>query len=125
MTVSAGFSRTTRSTMAARLLVSTAAQRAMAAMPPLPGAATISVTSGEFLSAQMRACSRPPPPMTRTFIASLLEEKCFGYFGDKIFIFSCLRTGCVCKIMEIKDLLLEYRFYAGYVLMGPGVLCFS
>ncbi len=46
----------------------TGEQRARAAMPPLPGAATISVTSGDCLSAQMMACSRPPPPMTRAFM---------------------------------------------------------
>src|SRR3981081_571754 len=39
-------------------------------MPPFPGAQRTSVTWGDLRSAQTRACSRPPPPMTRTFIRS-------------------------------------------------------
>jgi fructose-bisphosphate aldolase class II len=43
-------------------------QVASAAMPPLPGSAKISVTSGFSLSFLMMACSRPPPPITISFM---------------------------------------------------------
>src|SRR5699024_1417488 len=37
-------------------------------MPPLPGAQYSSVTLGLWASFQQMACSRPPPPTTKTFI---------------------------------------------------------
>ena len=37
------------------------------AVPALPGATITSVTRGDCASFQASACSRPPPPMTRTF----------------------------------------------------------
>jgi hypothetical protein len=37
-------------------------------VPALPGAQANSVTCGEAASFQTSACSRPPDPMTRTFI---------------------------------------------------------
>ena len=42
-------------------------QRASAAIPALPGAQTSSGARGERASARTIACSRPPPPTTRTF----------------------------------------------------------
>src|SRR6187200_2694828 len=36
-------------------------------MPAFPGATSSSVTSGLRASPHARACSRPPPPTTRTF----------------------------------------------------------
>ena len=39
------------------------------AVPALPGATITSVTRGDCASFQASACSRPPPPMTRTFKA--------------------------------------------------------
>src|SRR6185312_2515089 len=44
------------------------AQRAIRAMPPLPGAQTTSVTRGLRWTAHASACSRPPEPRIRTFI---------------------------------------------------------
>jgi hypothetical protein len=38
-------------------------------MPPLPGAQIRRVSTGEAASFQQSACSRPPEPMTSTFIA--------------------------------------------------------
>src|ERR1700690_2013073 len=66
--VRSGFSASARRTMAARFLRSTETQRAIWAMPPLPGAQTISVTRELRLTAQSRACSRPPEPRIRAFI---------------------------------------------------------
>ena len=43
-------------------------QRAICAMPPLPGAQTTSVTRSLFLTAHASACSRPPDPRIKTFI---------------------------------------------------------
>ena len=43
--------------------------RASAAMPALPGAHSTSGARGLRCSARTIACSRPPPPTTRTFIA--------------------------------------------------------
>ena len=58
-----------RRTMASRSLRSTGTQRAICAMPPLPGAQTTSVTRGLRATAQASACSRPPEPRIKTFIA--------------------------------------------------------
>src|SRR5688572_2776513 len=44
------------------------------AVPALPGATITSVTRGDCASFQARACSRPPPPMTRTFTAGSMAE---------------------------------------------------
>eukprot|EP00958_Prasinococcus_capsulatus_P001705 scaffold149_cov383-Prasinococcus_capsulatus_cf.AAC.25 len=39
-------------------------------MPALPGAQNVAVDRGLCASFQLRACSRPPPPTTRTAIGS-------------------------------------------------------
>src|SRR3990167_8377080 len=41
------------------------------AVPPLPGATKTRGTPGDWLSFQAMACSRPPPPMTSTFMGGL------------------------------------------------------
>ena len=41
-------------------------------MPPLPGAQTTSVTRSLRFTAQASACSRPPEPKIKTFIAASL-----------------------------------------------------
>src|SRR5581483_728649 len=41
------------------------------AMPAFPGAQTSFLTRGDCASFQTRACSRPPDPMTRTFMAAI------------------------------------------------------
>src|SRR6476646_856661 len=56
--------------------------RAWAAMPGLPGAQSTSGSCGERRSARTRACSRPPPPMTRTFIPHPLRGASQG--GDEL-----------------------------------------
>ncbi len=66
-TVRSGCSRSTTSTIASRFATSTGTHRATPAMPPLPGAQTTSPTREDFEMAHARACSRPPPPSTRTF----------------------------------------------------------
>ncbi len=66
---------TTRSTCSSRAAATSASisptpigsSRASAAMPALPGAHSSSGDCGERASARTIACSRPPPPMTRTF----------------------------------------------------------
>src|SRR5258708_26624439 len=47
---------------------SMATHSASAAMPPFPGAHQIFSTRGLSFSFHTSACSRPPPPRTRTFI---------------------------------------------------------
>jgi hypothetical protein len=42
------------------------------AVPALPGATSTSLTRGDCASFQASACSRPPEPMTRTFMRLLL-----------------------------------------------------
>src|SRR5438034_6427031 len=51
-----------------------ATHSASAAMPPFPGAHQIFSTRGLSLSFHTSACSRPPPPRTRTFI--LIPRRC-------------------------------------------------
>jgi hypothetical protein len=65
-------------TMASRFLRSTGTQRAICAMPPLPGAQTTSVTFWLRFTAQASACSRPPEPKIKTFIAASLLSLCGG-----------------------------------------------
>ena len=45
----------------------------IAAIPPLPGRAKISVTAGFSFSFLIMACSRPPEPTTNSFIVFLLN----------------------------------------------------
>src|ERR1035438_529804 len=70
--VRSGCSMSATWTMASRSLRSTGTQRAIWAMPPLPGAHTISVTRLLRLTAQANACSRPPEPRIKTFIGAFL-----------------------------------------------------
>src|SRR6185437_2446576 len=63
--------RSTRSSAAARTIPETSSAptgsvRASRAIPALPGAHRISGRRGERESAWISACSRPPPPTTRT-----------------------------------------------------------
>ena len=55
-------------TNAAGSLSATFVLRAMVAVPPLPGATNTCETRGDCDSFQARACSRPPEPMTNSFI---------------------------------------------------------
>jgi hypothetical protein len=43
-------------------------------MPALPGAQNNLVNKGDAAKAQQSACSRPPPPTTRTRIAPLADQ---------------------------------------------------
>src|ERR1039458_8192286 len=71
--VSPGCSASAWRTIAATSFRSTGTQRAICAIPPLPGAQTISVTRVLRFTAHASACSRPPAPKINTFmIASLL-----------------------------------------------------
>ena len=45
----------------------------ISAVPALPGAQKIRSTSDDWFSFQTSACSRPPPPMTRIFIARSID----------------------------------------------------
>src|SRR6478736_150579 len=79
--------RSTRSDAAASATAAlssaaTSSTRASAAMPGLPGAQSTSGSCGERRSARTRACSRPPPPMTRTFIPHPLRGASQG--GDEL-----------------------------------------
>src|SRR5437763_15934024 len=51
------------------LLTSTGRHSASSEMPPFPGAQQTLLTRGDCRNFQTSACSRPPLPITRTFIA--------------------------------------------------------
>ena len=51
---------------------------ANAAVPGLPGAQKIAFARGESDNFQAKACSRPPLPTTKTFIAALAFLGCLG-----------------------------------------------
>src|SRR5271157_398605 len=67
--VSPGCSASATRTIASRFFRSTGTQRAISAMPPLPGAHTTSLTRSLRFTAQASACSRPPEPNIKTFMA--------------------------------------------------------
>ena len=67
MTKSMALSRA-QFTMPSTSVAFTGTHRATWAMPAFPGAQYSSVTLGLWASFQQMACSRPPPPTTRTFI---------------------------------------------------------
>jgi hypothetical protein len=60
-------------------VIATFATPGSRAVPALPGATNTFATRGDCASFHASACSRPPPPMTRTFIR--LEAR-----GDAILI---------------------------------------
>ena len=60
-------SRSTAATSPSTSSAATSSRRASWAMPALPGAHSSSVAPAERASARTIACSRPPPPTTRTF----------------------------------------------------------
>src|SRR4051812_24375701 len=69
--------KSTRSSIAVRTIASTSAASmsgkhgtSLRAMPALPGAAITSGCWGLRSNARTRACSRPPPPTTRTLVTS-------------------------------------------------------
>ena len=66
------FSFLASSTILAKSIALTLTHLASAAMPPLPGAQIISSIVGFSFSLRMIACSRPPEPITKTFIDYLL-----------------------------------------------------
>src|SRR5262245_26285299 len=51
---------------------------AMPAMPALPGAASTRVTGGACARRQHSACSRPPPPTTRTSTSPSVRKELQG-----------------------------------------------
>jgi hypothetical protein len=59
------FANATRSGIASIATFTTPGSRAV---PAFPGATNTRATRGELASFQAIACSRPPPPMTRTFM---------------------------------------------------------
>ncbi len=59
-------------------------QRAIWAMPPLPGAHTTSVIRWLRFTAQASACSRPPEPRIKTFIAQLPMAPAFARLQQAI-----------------------------------------
>src|SRR5579883_610926 len=52
---------------------------ASCAVPPLPGAQYSAVSSGDLLTAQQSACSRAPPPITRTRMSLFLSINVRNY----------------------------------------------
>src|SRR5580692_8117477 len=68
--VSPGCSASATPTSESTSFKSAGTHRAISAMPPLPGAHTISVTFPLRLTAQASACSRPPEPKINTFMGA-------------------------------------------------------
>src|SRR3546814_19221766 len=57
------------------------------AVPALPGATSTVAMRGDCASFHASACSRPPPPMTRTFITLVPEMPAAGeHHGDAMFV---------------------------------------
>src|SRR5690606_8111302 len=82
-------SRSTRATRPSRSVAPTSTLRhfASVAVPALPGATSTCETRGDCASFHANACSRPPPPMTRTFIGSVPEVPDAGeHHGDAVFV---------------------------------------
>ena len=65
-------SRPASASMACGSRGSTGKHWAIEAIPEFPGAQTTRDTSGSRASRQVKACSRPPPPTTRTFMTGIL-----------------------------------------------------
>src|SRR5262245_43130037 len=63
-------SRLTNSTSASCSVILIGTHVATSAMPPLPGAHQTPDTRGDCFIFQASACSRPPLPMTRTFMCA-------------------------------------------------------
>src|SRR6266705_1600550 len=68
-TVSATCSARANATSSATSVVATLVSSGSSAVPPLPGATKTLPTRGESAIFHASACSRPPEPMTSTFIA--------------------------------------------------------
>ena len=76
------------------------AQRA--AMPPLPGAQTTSPTREDFEIAHARACSRPPPPSTRTFnIFDMLSTLSLSRLGNAAI--GVKPAACACGLLRCRQ----------------------
>ena len=67
-TVSAIFSRAAQASSAWTSVILIFSSRGSSAVPPLPGATNTACTLGDCDSFHASACSRPPPPTTRTFM---------------------------------------------------------
>src|SRR5713101_1348494 len=77
------------------LFTSTGKHSDSSAMPPLPGAQYTCETRGDWRSFHTRACSRPPLPITRTFIAG--DDKVRGTCGR-------------CQTLESRFQIVDFRF---------------
>src|SRR5512143_397227 len=74
-TVSATFCSRANATRSGNAVSATLATAGSSAVPALPGATKTFATRGDCASFQASACSRPPPPMTRTFTAPTSIER--------------------------------------------------
>src|SRR3989344_4000552 len=72
-TVSAIFSACAHTRSSRTSVMATFSSLEFSAVPPLPGATYTLVTLGDSLSFHAIACSRPPPPITSTFIGTFGE----------------------------------------------------
>src|ERR1019366_1018944 len=80
-TVSATFSASAKSASPSRSAMATFFRCGSAAVPALPGATKTVCTRGERTSFQASACSRPPPPMTRTFMGKRTAQASRRHLG--------------------------------------------
>src|SRR5690348_6216541 len=72
--VSATPSRFANATSVAMSSIGTLQRSGSAAVPALPGATNTFATRGDCATFHASACSRPPPPTTRTFIGRSMPE---------------------------------------------------
>ena len=76
-TVRAIFSAWAKSASASKSVSATLCSAGSAAVPALPGATNTLCTFSDVFNFHASACSRPPPPMTKTFIRFALSDRAF------------------------------------------------
>ena len=81
------------------------------AMPGLPGAAYNFVQCGDWASFHARACSRPPPPITRIFMVNV--SRVCGNQEDEILAAPCAAfnriRGCPSWLFERQGVQSPFR----------------
>ena len=73
------------------LLIGTFTMSGLSAVPALPGATKMRLTALFCATFQAKACSRPPPPMTRIFMLLPLMPKMpyAGHYHDQAVLVCC------------------------------------
>src|SRR5664279_1262693 len=80
-TVRSIFSSTAKRASSSRPVIATFFRFGSSAVPALPGATNTDCTRAPCASFQASACSRPPPPMTSTFMTASAAARSLGHLG--------------------------------------------